>query len=220
MSPELHGDTIFFLLGNIVALANIIERVKFHHQMVHAVARPLGNGEAVMASVDVHEIQRDRRPHEVSDLETQQVPIECKSRVNVGHDEHSMPNALRASTETAYVPPWAEWFIGDLTTVESLHTVAGWIAEGNHCSGATLVRHSGSFPPYRNAGIFQPPRQPIERARVRNLPAEKPLSIHQPTVKDQALFPVVHAEGTYSAAAINCLKPKLPVSQSSPVIEL
>jgi len=131
-----------------------------------------------------------------------------------------MSNALRASTETAYMPPWAEWFIGDLTTVESFHTVAGWIAKGNHLSGATLVRQSGSFPPYRNSGIFQPPRQPIERARVRNLPAEKTLSIRQTTVKDQALLPVVHAKGTYSAATINRLKPKLAVSQSSPVIEL
>ena len=212
MPPELYRNTILFLLGNVVALADIIERVKFHHQMVHAAAWPLGNGEAMMASVDVHEIQRNRRPHEVSDPEAQQVPIECKSCINVGHHQHSMSNALRASTETACMPSWAEWFISDLATVKSLHTVAGWIAEGNDLSGATLVRHGGSFPPYRNSGIFQPPRQPIERRRVCNLPAEKALSIRQPTVKDQALLPVVHAEGTYSAAAINRLKPKLAAS--------
>src|SRR5580704_10664559 len=110
----------------------------------------------MMASVDVHEIQRDRRPHEVSDLEAQQVPIECKSCINVGHHQHSVSNALRTSTETADMPPWPEWFIGDLTTVESLHAAARWIAEGNHLSGATLVCHGGSFPPYRNSGIFQP----------------------------------------------------------------
>ena len=49
---------------------------------------------------------------------------------------------------------WAEWFIGDLTAVESLHAVAGWIAEGNHFGCATLVCHGGSFPPYRNSRIF------------------------------------------------------------------
>src|SRR6516225_9902458 len=210
MPTELHRHTVY-LLGNIVALANIVERVKFHHQMVHAAAWPLGNGEAMMAGVDVHEIQRHRRPHEVSDPETQQVPIECKGRVDFGHHQHGMSHALRPSTETPYMPCRAEWFIGDLTTVERLHTVAGRIAEGNHLSGATLVRH---------AGVFQPRRQRIERRRVRDLPAEKTLSIRQPTIDDQALLPVVHAEGTHGAAAINRLKPKLADSKTGPVIEL
>jgi hypothetical protein len=174
----------------------------------------------MMASVDVHEIQRHRRPHEVSDPEAQQVPIECKGRVDFGHNHHGMSHALRPSTETPYMPCRAEWFIGDLTTVERLHTVAGRIVEGNHVSGATLVRHVGDFPPHRDAGIFQPRRQRIERRRVRNLPAEKTLSIRQPTVDDQALLPVVHAEGTHGAAAINRLKPKLADSKTGPVIEL
>src|SRR6516162_3020472 len=96
MPTELHRDTVF-PLGNIVALANIVERVKFHHQMVHAAAWALSNGEAMMAGVDVHEIQRHRRPHEVSDPETQQVPIECKGRVDFGHHHHGMSHALRPS---------------------------------------------------------------------------------------------------------------------------
>src|SRR5215471_14552199 len=124
MPTELRHDTIF-LLGDIVTLANIVERVKFHHQMVHEVAWPLGNGEAVMSCVDVHEIQRHRRAHEVGNLEAQQVPIEHKGRVDIGHHQHGMSHALRASAETANMPSWAEWFIGDLTTVERLHTVVG-----------------------------------------------------------------------------------------------
>jgi hypothetical protein len=118
------------------------------------------------------------------------------------------------------VPCRAEWFIGDLPTVERLHTVAGRIVEGNHLCGTTLVRHGGDFPPHRDAGIFQPRRQRIERRRVRNLPAEKTLFIRQPTVDNQALLPVVHAEGTHGAAAINRLKPKLADSKTRPVIEL
>jgi hypothetical protein len=70
------------------------------------------------------------------------------------------------------------------------------------------------------ASIFQPRRKRIERRRVRNLLAEKTLSIRQPTVDDQALLPVVHAEGTHGAGAINRLKPKLADSKTGPVIEL
>src|SRR6201987_4677159 len=111
MSTELRHDTIF-LLGDIVTLANIVERVKFHHQMVHAVAWPLGNGQAVVSAVDVHEIQRHRRAHEVSYLEAQQVPIKFKGRVDLRHYQHGMPHALRPGAEASYMSCRAERFIG------------------------------------------------------------------------------------------------------------
>src|SRR5690242_5692070 len=131
-----------------------------------------------------------------------------------------MSHALRPSTKASYVPCRTEWFIGDLTTVKRLHTVTGRVAEGNHFNGATLVRHGGGFPPHRNAGLFQPRRQRIERRRVRDLPAKEACAIRHPTVDNQALLSVVHAERTHVAATINRLKPKLPDSQTAPVIEL
>src|SRR5215471_2909446 len=219
MPAELHHDTVF-LLRDIVTLANIVERVKLHHQMVHAVAWALGNGEAVVSAVDVHEVQRHRRTHEICNPKAQQVPIECKGRVDFRHYKHGMSHALRPRSEASYMPRWPEWFVGDLTTVKRLHTVTGRVAEGNHLSGATLVRHGDGFPPHRDAGFFQPRRQCIERRRVRDLPAKKTLTIRQPTVDNQALLSVVHAERTHVAAAINRLKPKLADSQTAPVIEI
>src|SRR5262249_31506654 len=85
---------------------------------------------------------------------------------------------------------------------------------------APRARAGGVSPPHGDAGIFQPRRQRIERRCVRTLPAEKTLSIREPTVDDQALLPVVHAEGTHGAAAIYRLKPKLTDSKTGPVIEL
>src|SRR5215470_11809295 len=211
MPAELHHDTVF-LLRDIVTLANIVERVKFHHQMVHAAAWPLSNGQAVVSAVDVHKIQRHRGAHEVGYPEAQQVPIECKGRVDFRHYQHGMSHALRPGTEASYMPCRPERFIGDLTTVKRLHTITSRIAEGNHFSGATLVRHGGGFPPHRDAGLFQPRRQCIERRRVRDLPAEKTLAVRQPTIDNQALLSVVHAERTHVAAAINRLKPKLAYS--------
>src|SRR6516164_11285531 len=208
MPAELHHDTVF-LLRDIVTLANIVQRVKFHHQMVHAVAWPLGNGEAVVSAVDVHEVQRHRRTHEIRNPEAQQVPIECKGRVDFRHYQHGMSHTLRPGTEASYMPCRAERFIRDLTTMKSLHTVTGRVAEGNHFGGATLVGHGGGFPTHRDAGLFQPRRQCIERRRVRNLPAEKTLSIGQPAIDNQALLSVVHAKRTRVATAINWLKPKL-----------
>jgi hypothetical protein len=174
----------------------------------------------MVAGVDVHEIQRHRRAHEVGYPEAKQVPIERKGRVDFGHHQDGMSYALRPSAEASCMPARTEWFVSDLTTMERLHTVTSGVAEGNHLSGATLVRHSGGFPPYCDAGLFQPRRQCIERRRVRNLPAEKTLSIRQPTVDNQALLSVVHPKGAHGAAAINRLKPKLAESKTGPVIEL
>src|SRR6516225_8132973 len=129
MPTELHRDTVF-LLRNIVTLANIVERIKLHHQMVHAIARPLRNGETVVSAVDVHEIQRHRRTHEIRNPEAQQVAIECKGRVDFRHYQHGMSHALRPGTEASYMPRRPERFIGDLTTVKRLYTVCrlgrGW----------------------------------------------------------------------------------------------
>ena len=206
MPAELHRDTVF-PLGNIIALANVVERIKLHHQMMHAAAPTLSDGEAMMARVDVHEIQGHRRPHEISDPEAQQVPIEREGRFDVGHHQHGMAHALRPSTETRNIPPRTKRFIGDLTTVERLHAVVGRVPEGNHLRCAPLIRYDGVFPPHLDAGPFQPRGQRIERRCIRNLPAEKALSILQPTVNDEALLPVVHTEGTHRAAAIDRLKP-------------
>src|SRR6516225_9546385 len=131
MPTELHRHTVF-PLGNIVTLANIVERVKFHHEMVHTAARSLSNSEAMMAGVDVHEIERHWRAHEVSDPKAQQVPIKFKGRIDVGHHQHCMSHALRAGTETRDMPCRSEWFIGDLSTVECLNAVARGVTEGDH----------------------------------------------------------------------------------------
>src|SRR6516165_7463685 len=119
MPAELHHDTVF-LLRDIVTLANIVERVKFHHQMVHAVAWPLSNGQAVVSAVDVHEVQRHGRAHEVGYPEAQQVPIECKGRVDFRHYQ-----------QASYMPCLPVFFIGAPTTEKRLHTITSRIAEGN-----------------------------------------------------------------------------------------
>src|SRR5262249_17965002 len=106
-------------------------------------------------------------------------------------------------------PSRAERLIGDLPTVKRLHTVTGRVAEGNHFSGATLVRHGGGFPPHRDASLFQPRRECIEPRRVRDLSAEKTLSVGQSTIDNQALLSVAHGERTHVSAAINRLKTKL-----------
>jgi hypothetical protein len=124
-----------------------------------------------------------------------------------------MSHALRSGTEASYMPCRAERFIGDLTTVKCLHTVTGRVAEGNHFSGATLVRHGGWFPAAPRRRPF-PAAPPVHRAPSRpRPPSRKNAPIGQAAIDNQALLSVVHAERTHVAAAINRLKPKLAGSK-------
>src|SRR5262252_6847013 len=158
MPAELHHDTVF-LLRDIVTLANIVERVKFHHQMVHAVAWPLSNGQAVVSAVDVHEVQRHGRAHEVGYPEAQQVPIECKGRVDFRHYQHGMSHALRPGTEASYMPCRPR-FIGDLTTVKRLHTITRRTAtpafSSRAASASSAVASATSQPKKRSPSVNPP----------------------------------------------------------------
>src|SRR5215472_14554866 len=98
--------------------------------------------------------------HEVGYPEAQQVPIECKGRVDFRHYQHGMSHALRPSTKARYMPCRAERFIGDLTTVERLYTITGRVAERNHLSSAALIRHGGGWP--------FPAAPPVHRAPSRS----------------------------------------------------
>ena len=157
-----------------------------------------------MAGIDVHEIQRHRRAHEVSDPKAQQVPIECKGRVDVGHHQHRMSHALRPSTETRrYAVP------GGMVHRRSDHRgtpphgcPAGSRKEitsaAQRWSATAAVSRRTATPAFSSRAASA-----SRAARVRDLPAEKTLSIRQPAVDDQALLAVIHAEGTHGAAAIN-----------------
>src|SRR5690348_1799663 len=106
-----------------------------------------------------------------------------------------MSHALRPSTKASYVPCRTEWFIGDLTTVERLHTVTGRVAEGNHFNGATLVRHGGGFPPHRNAAFSS--RAASASSAVASATSQPARAIRHPTVDNQALLSVVQC-GTHA----------------------
>jgi hypothetical protein len=98
MPPQLHRNPVV-PLRQVVALAHIVQRVELHHQVVHPGARSARDGQAVVPAIDVHEIQRHRRPHEVGDLESQQVAIEGQRPVDVGHHQHRMAQAMRPGPE-------------------------------------------------------------------------------------------------------------------------
>jgi hypothetical protein len=64
-----------------------------------------------------------------------------------------MSHALRPGTVTRDYAVSGGMIHRRSDRVERFHTVARRIAEGNHIGGATLVRHSGTFPPHRDGEI-------------------------------------------------------------------
>src|ERR1700730_12620270 len=124
-----------------------------------------------------------------------------------------MSHALGPSADPPDMPCRTKWLIGDLSTVECLHTIAGGIAEGNHLCGTTLVGNGRDFPAHSDAGIFQALRQRGESRSVRDLPAEKTLPIRQAAIGDEALLAVIHAEGTHGAPRSTGCSPSWPVAK-------
>ena len=68
MTAESRHDFLWRVLQQIVALTDVVELVVFHHQVMHAADGRCNECDAVVASVDVHEVGRHRSQHEVADV--------------------------------------------------------------------------------------------------------------------------------------------------------
>src|SRR5450432_4773724 len=100
MSAERNADTFFLAQGDVIALADIVERKQLHHQMMHAVLAGLDQSEAVMPRVDVKEVGAKRPLHVVGKRKAEQVDIERHHRVDVLDRQHRVAEAERTGTET------------------------------------------------------------------------------------------------------------------------
>src|SRR5260221_11009614 len=115
MSSELHRDTVRRALGDVVALANIIEGIQLNHQVVHEPLWSRDQRQAVMASIDVHEICADRSADEVANPETKEVAVKTQRRVDIGNHQENVAHAHRAGAKAGNVARRPELRVSDLS---------------------------------------------------------------------------------------------------------
>jgi hypothetical protein len=104
--------------------------------------------------------------------------------------------------------------------VEGLQAVARRVPEEDQVGDVALVGQAAGGAADRDAVRVQPRRQRVERRRVRHLPAEE----GEPFAcllagDDQALAPVVHAEGAHRPRAVHPLHAEQPGRVGVPVVE-
>src|SRR3954470_1006051 len=100
MAAERDIDAVLLAERDVIALADVVERKQFDHQVMHAVAAGLDQSETVMPRIDVEEKSAKRLLHVVAERKAEHVDIERHHRVDVFNREHSVAEPERAGAKT------------------------------------------------------------------------------------------------------------------------
>src|SRR4029453_6778880 len=126
---ERVGDSAFLELGQIVALSHIVEALHLDHEMVETAFARSDHRKAVMATIDMQEIQWIGREAVIGNLEAQQVAIERKQVIYRDDVHHHMPHSKRPGLEARNWPTRLEWMGCNLLTMEYFDPVTARIAK-------------------------------------------------------------------------------------------
>src|SRR5262245_13528561 len=76
VAAERRDDLLAVHERQVVALADVVERIQFDHQVMHSIYRCLNECKAMMARINVQKIGAHRSPCVVADAEAKQVTVE------------------------------------------------------------------------------------------------------------------------------------------------
>ena len=220
MAPEGGRDPVRLAEREIVALAHVVQAAQFQHQVMHAVASRLQQGERVVARIDMEEVGLERAQHVVAELETEQVLIERHHRLDTLDGEHRMSHAERSGDEAGYGPAGLEGRRRRGRAVKRLEPVAGGILEAHKIRYATLVDQPPCRAAHRDATLLKPGRQRVECRGVGDFPAEKRGSAIVSRLHDQPLPLVVHPERDRGTGAIRDLQSQQARAERDPVVQI
>ena len=206
--------------GDVIGLADIVEREQFHHQMMHAVLAGLDQRQRVMPRVDVKEIGAKRFQDIVGKPEAEHVDIERHHRIDIFDRQHGMAEPERTGAETGNRTAGEERRVVDLGAIKCLQPIAGGIAKRDQAADAPGIRQRLRLGDDVDPVLLQPRRERVQRRRIRDLPAEEALAVGHRTVDDDALLAVVHPERQQRIAALDRLQPDQPGPELPPVVQL
>ncbi len=176
---------------------------------------------AVMAAVDVEEIETVRLQSEIRDVKTEHVPIERQQRLDGLHVHDDVAHAESTGAETRDRPARLERLSRKLGLAEGLQPVAGGIGERNQFGHMPLVGERA-----RSARHLQrrdpPAGRRADQARRSTEPSHPTTAspASAAAVDDQALLAIVHAEGARLAAAVDLLHAEQPGRHLAPLVDL
>src|SRR5262249_22497759 len=129
VAAQPDADALGIAEREVVALADIVEAVEFHHHVVDHVDSAFDEGDAVVARIDVEEVGRERPRPVIAELELEHLLIELHHIGDALEMHHHMAHAERAGAEARYVAAGLERIARGLGAVEDFQPVAGWVVE-------------------------------------------------------------------------------------------
>src|SRR5262249_20226265 len=99
VAAERRDDLLAGHERQVVALADVVKRIQFDHQVMHSIYRCLNECKAMMARINVQKIGAHRRPRGGAGAEAKQVTVECQRCRYVLHKHQDVPHAEWTSSE-------------------------------------------------------------------------------------------------------------------------
>ena len=140
MTAERGADASLLAERKIIALPDIVEAEKLHHQVMGGVAPGFNERNRVMAGIGVEEIGVEGPQHVVGQLKPEHVTIERQRVIDVLDVQHRMAHAERPGTEARERAPGLERLACRFGAMEDFKPIAERIGEHDQILHAALVR--------------------------------------------------------------------------------
>ena len=173
MAAERDADTALLQLGEVIGLADIIERIELDHQVVKAVDAGLDRGEAVMAAVEMKEERLERALRVVAEAEAEQVDVKGQHRVERSDGENDVTEPKRSGAKAAERAAGDEGGGRCGGAVEEFEAIACGIMRDDQLGDTALLGLERRTWDDRMAGVGQPRRQPRQGRAIGDFPAHR-----------------------------------------------
>jgi len=214
------GDAAVLARGEIIGLADVVEHVELDHEMMDAVLSGLQHREAVMARIDVEEIDLERLEHVVAQPQPEHVLIEPQHVLDALDREHDVAHAERPGAEPGDGAARPERLDRDLGAVKRFEPVAQRVDERDELLYAARVGERLRLALDAYARGLEPGRELVERGGIRDLPAEKGGPVGIVGLDDEPLAAVVHAQAQRGPAALDELHAEKVFAETRPILEV
>src|SRR5215813_8616941 len=156
----------------VVALADVVKRIQFDHQVMHSIYRCLNECKAMMARINVQKIGAHRSPRVVADAEAKQVTVECQCCRYVLHKHQDVPHAEWTSSEARNHAARAERRLSHFRSVKGFQPIARRIIEGDQARYEALVGERRRLAPHCDARVLQSSSECVKRLGGCDLPTK------------------------------------------------
>ena len=199
-------------------MADIVELLQLHHQMVDAGDAGPHQRQRVMARIDVEEIGRKRTEAVVRDAEAEHLGIEAQLRWEIDAGQDGMAETERAGSEPRDVAAWRERRGGDLRPMKQFDPIAVGIEEPDHLADASPRGETGFGAVDGDTLRLQSCRHGVERRGVGDLPTEVRRGVAGGDVQPGPS--IVHTEGEGLGRCIRQLEAEQIAAEVGPFREV